>query len=271
MSYSLQKLCSIFGVSRQAYYKRLKTLERRLLVESFILDEVRAIRREQPNVGGRKLHRMLGNKGFEIGRDSLFTLLRDKQLLIRPRKKYVRTTNSFHWFRKHRNLIKELAIDRADQVFVSDITYLATRDGFCYLALVTDAFSRKIVGYDVSKSLAVEGAQRALQMALKHVSAPHKLIHHSDRGIQYCCHAYVKILQKHKVGISMTEENHVYENALAERVNGILKNEFMLGEKLQSFKVAKELVKQSIKTYNEQRLHMSLDYQTPEYCYRLAA
>ena len=138
---------------------------------------------------------------------------------------------------------------------------------FSYLALITDLGSRKIVGWDLSQSLAIEGCQRALRMALRGVENPKTLIHHSDRGIQYCSNGYVDILHTHEIKISMTEEDHVYENAIAERVNGILKTEFLLGEKLQSFKVAKELVQQSIKIYNQQRLHTSLDYQTPAYCY----
>jgi len=267
----MQALCSIFGVSRQAYYKRQKSIVRRMLADSSVLAEVREIRRGQPNIGGRKLQVKVKERGFQMGRDRMFQLLRNHHLLVRPRKKHVRTTYSSHWFRKYRNLIKDLEINRPNQVLVSDITYLDTNESFCYLALVTDVCSRKIVGFDVSTSLAVEGALRAVKMALKGIDETNGLIHHSDRGIQYCCHAYTKTLKRRKVRISMTEENHVYENAIAERVNGILKTEFMLGEKLQSFKVAKELVKQSIKTYNEQRPHMSLNYQTPESQYNLAA
>jgi len=175
----------------------------------------------------------------------------------------VHTTQSWHRFRKHPNRIKDLEITRPNQVFVADITYVDTLEGFCYLFLITDLYSRNIVGYDLSQSLAIEGCQRALKRALEGVSEPERLIHHSDRGIQYCSHGYVRILETHNVQISMTEENHVYENAVAERVNGILKTEFLLGEKLQSFEVAKELVEAAIRTYNEQRLHMAIDYQTP--------
>ena len=206
---------------------------------------------------------MLLDSEIQIGRDKLFAVLRKNRMLVVPKKKYVRTTNSYHRFRKYKNLIKDLNITAPNQVFVADITYLDTLEGFCYLALITDVYSRKIVGYDVSKSLSFEGCQRALKMALKGVREPEKLIHHSDRGIQYCSSGYVQILQENKIQISMTELNHAAENALAERVNGILKTEFMLGDKLQSFEIAKELVKETIKIYNEQRLHMSLDYQTP--------
>jgi len=257
----------MFDTTRQAYHKRQKTMIQNFLEEQVICDAVGSIRRKQPRVGTRKLHRMLNDTGFHIGRDKLFAILRENKLLVKPNKNYKTTTNSFHRFRKYSNLIKELEVTRPNQVFVSDITYLDTLEGFCYLALITDLGSRKIVGWDLSQSLAIEGCQRALRMALRGVENPKTLIHHSDRGIQYCSNGYVDILHTHEIKISMTEEDHVYENAIAERVNGILKTEFLLGEKLQSFKVAKELVQQSIKIYNQQRLHTSLDYQTPAYCY----
>ena len=257
----------MFGTTRQAYHKRQKVTIQRFLEEQAICDAVRAIRRSQPRVGGRKLQRMLAEMEFQIGRDKLFDILRKYKLLVKPRRNYRKTTNSFHRFRKHPNRIKELEVTRANEVHVSDITYLDTLEGFCYLALVTDLYSRKIVGWDLSQSLAVEGCQRALRMALRAVKNPKTLIHHSDRGIQYCSNGYVDTLNKHEIKISMTEEGHVYENAIAERLNGILKTEFLLGEKLQSFRVAKQLVQQSIKIYNQQRLHTSLDYQTPAYRY----
>jgi len=219
-------------------------------------------------LGVRKLCHLLKPKlrakGIKIGRDGMYNLLRNHNLLIDREKKYVRTTQSYHRFRTHKNLIKDLEMTRPNQVFVSDITYIDTLDGFCYLALITDAYSRKIVGYSVSQSLSIEFCLDALRQALKGIKQPDKLIHHSDRGIQYCSHAYVELLQKNKVNISMTEENHVYENAMAERVNGILKQEFMLGETLTSFAIAKELVKESVKIYNEERPHMSINYLTPQ-------
>jgi transposase InsO family protein len=172
-----------------------------------------------------------------------------------------------HRFKKHKNRIRDLSITETNQVFVVDITYLDTFNGFCYLALVTDVYSRKIVGYDVSRSLAIEGSLRALKMALKSVREPEKLIHHSDRGIQYCSHAYVDYLLERNITISMTEENHVYENAIAERVNGILKIEFMLGEKLLSVELAQALVAEAIQIYNEERPHLKLGYETPSKVY----
>ena len=234
-----------------------------------MLSEVLAIRKRQPMLGGRKLLIMLKpifkELNIEIGRDRFFNLLRKNNLLVQKRKKYVRTTQSYHRFKIYRNLIKSIKIDCPNQVYVADITYLRTLEGFCYLALITDAYSRKIVGYDVSQSLNIDGSIRTLKMALKGVKKPNELIHHSDRGIQYCSHDYVNILKDKNVKISMTEENHVYENALAERVNGILKTEFMLGETLSSFEIAKELVRESIKIYNEERPHMSINYLTPQH------
>lgn len=228
-----------------------------------ILSAVREIRNKQPRIGGKKLYIMLNKSGIKIGRDKLFNLLRDNNMLIKIKKKYVRTTNSYHRFRKYPNLIKELNITGPNQVWVSDITYIDTFEGFCYLALITDAYSRKIVGYDLSDSLDAEGCQRALKMALEGLREPYKLIHHSDRGIQYCSYEYVRILESRNVRISMTEVDHASENALAERVNGILKLEFMLGEKLPSKQVAKELTVEAITTYNELRPHMSINYEIP--------
>jgi transposase InsO family protein len=163
----------------------------------------------------------------------------------------------------YKNLIKEEEAQRPEQVFVADITYLETMEGYCYLSLITDWYSRKIMGYAVSRSLSIEGSVRALKMALRMTKNPKLLIHHSDRGIQYCSKGYTEILKKQGVRISMTEENHVYENAVAERVNGILKDELQLGEKLVSFRVAERMVKEAIQIYNEERLHMSLKYMTP--------
>jgi transposase InsO family protein len=267
----MQSICSQFSISRQAYYKRHKKAYERFLADAQVLAAIRDIRKTLPKTGGRKLKEMLANQNIHISRDRLFDLLRDNRLLLRRRKKHVKTTHSRHRFRLYENKIRDLPVYRPNQVFVADITYLRTQEDFCYLALVTDLYSRKIVGYDVSRSLAVEGAQRALRMALRNVTEPDKLIHHSDRGIQYCCYAYTDMLNNRDIEISMTEENHCYENAVAERLNGILKSEFMLGEKLKSFKVAKELVKQSIKLYNEKRLHQSLNYQTPAAMYKMAA
>jgi len=267
MKHSVGKICNFFGYSRQAYYQSRQVQIKEFIDEQLIISEVKHIRKRQSRVGGRKLHKMLSAKGLRVGRDKLFKILKKYNLLVRPRKSFVKTTNSFHRFRKYKNLITDLTVTRANEVFVSDITYIATQKGYCYLSLVTDVYSRKIVGFDVSASLAIEGAQRALQMALEQVAEPDTLIHHSDRGIQYCSNGYVNMLKERGVSISMTEQNHCYENSLAERVNGILKDEFMLGERLPSLSVARKVVRESINIYNEERLHMSLDYQIPSMRY----
>ena len=267
----MDQVCNYFGYTRQAFYKHRIHKENHLAEEKKILAAVIEIRNRQPMIGSRKIQYLLRKQrkklGICIGRDRLFTLLRENKLLISPKKKYVTTTNSYHRFRMYNNLIKDLDITRPDLVYVSDITYITIVDGFCYLSLITDLFSRKIVGYCLSQSLGIEGCLTALKMALAGVAHPENLIHHSDRGIQYCSHAYVELLNKKKVKISMTEQNHVYENAVAERINGILKTEFMLGETLTSFKIAQQLVAEAIQTYNQERPHISLNYQTPDEVY----
>ena len=268
LRYTFSELCDTYGYSRQAYYKRRNASYRKILMESMILDEVRVIRRRQPKIGTRKLYfklkPVLLKMGYNFGRDQLFDLLRKENMLIRRRRKYVKTTNSRHRFLKYGNLLKDLEISRSNQVYVSDITYIRTIKGFGYLSLITDASSRKIVGYNLSRDLGIKGCMRALRMSLRQVPKGIDLIHHSDRGIQYCSYDYTDLLKKHGVRISMTEQNHVYENALAERVNGILKEEFLLGETLASYEIAESMVKESIKIYNQERPHLSLNYETPE-------
>jgi len=265
--FSICRLCSWYGYSRQGYYQHRRLADQRQHEESVILATVRQFRCQQPRVGGRKLHYMLQDCGVYVGRDRLFEILRDHHMLVQRRKRYTRTTDSRHPFRYYSNLIKDIRIDRPGQVYVSDITYIHTLEGFQYLALVTDYYSRKIVGYNLSDSLSIEGSIRALRMALQQLKEPSELIHHSDRGVQYCSKAYVDLLNKHGVKISMTEQDHVYENALAERVNGILKDEFCLGDTLRSKHIARTMVKESVKIYNQSRLHMSLNYRTPESVY----
>jgi transposase InsO family protein len=264
MMVPLNAVCTFFGRTRQAFYKRQQGALRTFIQEQQIIAEVRRIRSKQPKVGGRKLLKDIQRLGFNVGRDRLFDILRKHGMLIKRKRSGPRTTYSNHWLRKYTNLVKGVPLTGSNQVFVSDITYLRIASGdFAYLSLVTDAWSRKIVGWDVSSSLCVKGAIRALKMALKNVPHPEGLIHHSDRGIQYCCKDYIKILNDHHVLVSMTEENHCYENAIAERLNGILKDEFLLGESLPSITVAKELTRESVNTYNNYRRHMNLDYQIP--------
>ena len=249
--------------------------EQKAIINDMALYLIKDRRKYLPREGGRKLYKSilpdLISNNINIGRDKLFDLLRENKLLVRPKKRYVHTTNSRHRFRKYPNLIKEMKITKPNQVWVSDITYISLFKGHCYLALVTDAYSRKIVGYDISDSLELECCLRALKRALRQLSADHKLIHHSDRGVQYCSYAYVNLLKKNKARISMTEENHCYENAIAERVNGILKDEFYLDQSFINIKEAKCSGKSAINLYNHRRLHLSLNYKTPDMVHKSVA
>ncbi len=219
-----------------------------------------------PMLGGKKLYRMLeeaikANVG-KVGRDKFFKILKGNGLLIKRKRRYAKTTNSRHRFRVYDNLIKDKEVSGPDEVYVSDITYLDTEEGFEYLAHTTDLYSRKIVGYDICATLAIEGAIRALEMSIKG-KALKGLIHHSDRGIQYCSNVYTGILTEAEIEISMSEKGNPYENAVAERVNGILKEEFMLGKKFKTRLDARQAAREAIETYNSLRPHMSIDYMTP--------
>ena len=213
----------------------------------------------------------LAAHGMQVGRDHLFELLRAYRLLIKCRRRKAVTTNSRHWMKKYSNLAGELEVTRPQQLWVSDITYIATAKGHIYLALVTDAYSHKILGHKLSKSLQVEGCMEALKMALQSRTTCRKpLIHHSDRGSHYCCKDYVKALREQDIAISMTTNGDPYQNAIAERVNGILKSEFNLYSSHYSFEDTSSLVKQSIEAYNQLRVHSSCDYFTPEVAHQLS-
>ena len=239
------------------------------------MDIVRKRRKSLPREGVRKLMKSLKwnfeNQHLKVGRDTLFNVLRKYKMLTLRKKYSARTTNSYHRFYKYNNIIKDIDVTRPNQVWASDITYVRTVKGFCYLALITDMYSRKIVGYDLSDSLELKGCVRALNKAIYQAKSVKGLIHHSDRGIQYCSNVYTQILKRKKIDISMTEENHCYENALAERVNGILKDEFYLDQIFTNVAHAKRAAKNAIKLYNEIRLHLSLDYRTPNMVYKLSA
>lgn len=271
----LSDVCNGFGLKRDAYYKSLRRYKKRETIVSAVLKKVHKKREEQPRVGTRKLLEDMKpsfqTAKIKLGRDRLFDILRDNNLLVKKKKAYCKTTNSYHHFHKYNNLIKELEINRPNQVWVSDITYIRTVKGFCYLALITDLYSRKIVGYDISDSLELTGCLRALKSALRRARPAEGLVHHSDRGVQYCSHQYVNELKKRKIDISMTEENHCYENAVAERVNGILKDEFYLDQCFFSTRIAKKATKNAIKIYNNKRLHLSLGYKTPNNVFENAA
>ena len=272
---SMSNISSCFGLKRDAYYKYRRRADKRSELERRIIDIVRKRRKSLPREGVRKLMKSLDEEftGAEIkvGRDTLFNVLRKHRMLTLRKKSSARTTDSHHRFYKYDNIIKDLKVTGPNQVWVSDITYIRTVKGFCYLALITDMHSRKIVGHDLSDSLELKGCVRALNKAIYQAENIKGLIHHSDRGIQYCSNVYTQILKRKKIDISMTEENHCYENAIAERVNGILKDEFYLDQTFTDKTHAKRAAKNAIDLYNEIRLHLSLDYRTPNMVYKLTA
>jgi transposase InsO family protein len=271
----LTTITHCFGLKRDAYYKYKTRADMRLKLEQQILNIVRKKRKSLPREGVRKLKVSLDHQftkaSLKVGRDTLFNVLRKHNMLTLRKKYRAKTTNSHHRFYKYKNIIKDVEIIRSNQVWVSDITYIRTVKGFCYLALITDMHSRKIVGYDISDSLELKGCVRALNIAIYQAKDINGLIHHSDRGIQYCSNQYTQILKRNKIEISMTEENHCYENAMAERVNGILKDEFYLDQTFDNVAHAKRATKNAINLYNEIRLHLSLDYKTPNMVYKLSA
>ncbi len=272
---TIPEVCNCFNLKRDAYYKFLKRHQQRKAVELQVVELVKQERTEQPRVGTRKLYEALQTtfeaSGIKVGRDCLYDILRANDMLVKRKKASCKTTDSYHHFHKYNNLIKDMEVTAPNQVWVSDITYIRTVNGFCYLALITDLYSRKIIGHDISDSLELTGCLRALKKALWQVRHAGKLIHHSDRGVQYCSHMYVNELKKRNIKISMTEENHCYENAVAERVNGILKDEFYLDQCFFSTAHAKKASKNAIKIYNSKRLHLSLNYKTPNTVFKIGA
>ena len=261
-------LCRLFGKTRHAYYDHLWRSQHDSMKEDVIVQLVHEIRGPLPRLGTRKLlfalQPGLQSHGISIGRDCLFELLDAHKLLIRQRRKKVFTTDSRHWMHKYANLVKDTDIIRPEQLWVSDITYIRVMNQWGYLSLVTDAFSRKIMGYCFRLDMLVLGPRAALQMALDaRTYSGQMLTHHSDRGAQYCCKEYVELLQSERISISMTERGDPYENALAERMNGILKGEFNLYSSPVDFEQTYGKIKDSIKAYNELRPHGSCDYLTP--------
>ena len=253
--------------SRQSYYKALKAQRSKYQHDNELFSLVQPIRQLMPRIGGKKIHFMIKDKlkdrALKIGRDKFFRWLREQDLLIRRKKSYVITTQSRHRFWVHSNLTEEFVPGKANELWVSDITYIRTLEGFCYLALITDAFSRKIVGYDISDSLELNGCLRALKLATQTACNLGQLIHHSDRGVQYCSAQYTDLLREKEIRISMAEKGDCYENALAERVNGILKDEFNLDQTFKNKTQAIKTVHQSIYIYNMHRPHWAINLKTP--------
>ena len=265
---SKQAFCAAVRLTRQAYYKGRRARRRREIDEEAIVEVVRAERRVQPRLGTRKLlnivRRELKGNGVKMGRDRFFELLRQKGLLIERRDaRAPRTTWSEHGFRKYDNLLVDVVLTGPHEAWVSDITYVRTEEGFLYVFLITDRWSRKIVGYTGASTLEAEGGMRALSMAVSQLPKGKRPIHHSDRGIQYCCWEYVEMLEERGIRVSMTKDNHCYENAVAERVNGILKQEYWLGERFKTRGQAIEALEQAVWLYNTRRPHTSLAYKTP--------
>jgi transposase InsO family protein len=263
-------------MSRQNYYAQRKRRQREKVEEELIGQLVLRERQIQPRIGGRKLHRMLGQEfqeaGIEIGRDRFFEVLRAGNLLLAPRRAArPHTTDSRHYLPVFTNQIKGLELKGANQVWVSDITYLRSTESFMYLALISDKWSRKIVGYHCGDNLEVEGCLKALEVALEDLPEWAKPIHHSDRGSQYCSHEYVNRLMERQLGVSMTERDHCAENALAERINGILKSEYGLDLEFKTKEQVRKAVDQAVYLYNTRRLHTSLGYRVPQEVHSRAA
>lgn len=230
-------------------------------------------RKQLPRIGTRKIHFLikddLQKQGLKFGRDKLFALMRYYDLQIKPRRRYVQTTMSKHWLRKWPNIIKGIPVNHPDEVWVSDITYLKTEEGNCYLNMITDAYSRKIVGYAVADNMETENMIEALRMATANKQHSHiSTIHHSDRGLQYCSQDYELLTSKNNIKLSMTENSDPYENALAERMNRTIKEEFGMDKKLKSRQLVYQLIEESIFLYNNKRPHLALKMKTPEQMYQ---
>jgi len=271
-------MCQQFGYSKQAYYKHVNHIEKNAVVEDVVVGLIKKKREIWKRGSGRNLHQSLKKEFKEhqikLGRDKFFDVLRQNGLLVKPKRIRAKTTCSYHHFNKYKNLIEAASTERCNEIWVSDITYiwLKEQDKFCYLNLITDLHSRKIVGHCVYEDLSVKGSIIALQEALKQrKDKTLSLIHHSDRGVQYCCHAYVKLLQKNKVQISMTQSGDPLENAVAERINRTIKEEFTNDREMHfsSIRLAKTSIKNFVNFYNEKRPHRSVNWHTPNEAHRI--
>lgn len=262
-------------MSRANYYARRKQRKKEAFDTELVMSMVDGERRVQPRLGGKKVYKLIKPKlvdaEVKIGRDKLFDLLRANNALIEKKKGKPRTTNSRHSLPVCENLIKDLTLDAPNQAWAGDITYIDTDEGWMYAALITDLFSRKIVGAHISDSLETEGCVKALQQAVKDMPADASVIHHSDRGCQYCSHQYAEYARSYGLQLSMTQEMHCYENAVAERVNGILKDEYDLDCKFINKEQAEQAFRQAVYLYNYRRPHLCLDYNFPSVVHEKAA
>ena len=265
----LVRVCRLLGITRQAYYQHFWQQGSIGIEEGLVLSQIASIRKDHRAMGGRKLYELLQpfflEHQIKMGRDGLFNLLASNNLLVKKKRRRYLTTFSNHWMRKWPNLIRQMEITRTNQLWVSDITYWKVADTYLYVSLITDAYSHKVVGYHLAKTLESIETMRALQMAMKglpdQLSEP--LVHHSDRGAQYCSENYVKLLQDKGIGISMTENGDPLENAIAERINGILKEEYLNHYQTDNTSQAVEQLDQAVRLYNEQRPHFSIGLLTP--------
>ena len=267
-SYNIDVLCRLFGKSRQAYYERIRYVSVKSVEEDVILTLVRETRKDFPRMGCRKLLIYLRPKfeamGIQIGRDALFELLYHNYLHVRRIRNQRKTTYSDHWMHKYPNLAVNHIPEAPNRLWVSDITYIEMEGRFGYLSLITDAFSHKIVGWHMAQTLHSCNTLAALKMALNNLKGKHpELIHHSDRGSQYCCGSYVNVLSSRGIQISMTESGDPRENAIAERVNGILKTEWLYVRKPCSWKESVAFISKIIDLYNNRRPHQSIGYMVP--------
>ncbi|QJI33576.1 IS3 family transposase [Pseudomonas sp. ADAK13] len=271
---SISRACLFMGISRQAYYKRNRAFDARVCQDQQVVEFVLEKRRRQPRLGTRKLHHLMvieATAALRVGRDRLFSILREARELVPRKRAYHKTTHSHHRFRRHPNLLKagpeQVVASRPEQVWVADITYLPTRESVAYVSLITDAYSRKIVGHHVHGSLHTESVVKALQKAVSQRKSNQPLIHHSDRGAQYCSDLYQRMHTRHGIRCSMTDGYDCYQNAMAERINGILKTEFLL-HRPKDLADAVKMVDESVQIYNRERPHLSLKYKTPDAVHR---
>jgi putative transposase len=268
-AFKIKWIYESFGISKQAYYQQITREKLRDAEREKIINWVIEYRKRLPKTGTRKLYEYLQPKmmqeNIKMGRDAINDLLRSRGMLVKKTKRYFITTDSKHFFFKSPNLLTELKITHSEQVFVSDITYIKTDAGHAYLALVTDAYSRKIMGWSLQDNMKVSMVKDALNMAHKNCIFNHKnIIHHSDRGIQYCCPDYSQFAENKGFTLSTTQQYDPYENAIAERINGILKYEFGLKNTIKSIEIAQKMVAQAVDLYNNLRMHWSLDFKKPQ-------
>ncbi len=268
------EVCRLFGKSRQAYYQLEKRRLKGYVAEEIVVTYVRGIRARQPRMGTRKLYCLLKavmkENDIKMGRDKFFSLLRTNDLLVKPRRRRIKTTDSKHMYRKYQNIIKGYEPCGPEQIWSSDITVVSTEKGFVYVSLVTDQYSKKIMGYHVHPTLEAEGSLKALRMALKNRSHREtRLIHHSDRGKQYCSEKYIKLLKWNNIQISMSAPGNPYENAVAERVNSTVKSEFCLDGYFRNIVQVQKALKETVSVYNSERPHASCDFLTPDQAHQL--